>query len=214
MNRVGRGGVCYVNREGDWSGRKATNMQLSRVVLAVLICASMVPSVSAQEKQNNSSKSEAPVVASDSTTGGMPFFKIQMVLSEYDGTQKIATLPYVLHLTSGRDHGASLRLEEGVPYRSGDGVSGGRVATRIDCSALPTGNGQYELDIKVERDSMVPAKDSAPDQQLKPLPPISRSLTDSFILLMRDGQTMEAASTADPSTGHVMKIEVTFTVLK
>jgi len=197
------------------------------VSLAVLLALLAAPTTYAQEKPDNEAK---PSVAAKPNE--IPL-KIQIVLTEFDGTQKVSSLPYTMYTVATdahnhrRDH---LRFGVRVPVATASsGASGGKdnttyqyldVGTNIDCAAVDLENGQFSLDLSVEHSSVAI---SAPDGKAtdwrpgEPNPgpqPLIRSFRDDLDLIMRDGQTMEGSSATDPATGHVLKIDVTLNVLK
>lgn len=165
--------------------------------------------------------------------------KLTVVFSEYDGSKKISSLPYVIQLSAG-EHGnsGSLRMGLRVPVRQGHETRGEPaqiaevteyqdVGTSIDCNVTPQED-QYAVWLSAERSSVYEpraqekpaglAGNSAPNVYV-----ISRSSGDKPIFsafrtreqwLMRDDQTVEAIAATDPITGRVTKMDVTLNVSK
>jgi|HubBroStandDraft_1064217.scaffolds.fasta_scaffold04153_5 hypothetical protein len=151
--------------------------------------------------------------------------KIQVVITEFDGTQKISSLPYTLYTVAtgfqnrrGRDN---LRFGVRVPIAtdSSGKISYEDVGTNIDCGAIMLSDAQYSMEFVVDRSSIVnPSTGKEIDwkagQANVGTPPMLRQFRDQFVVVMRDGQTTEGVSAADPATGHLLKVEVTLNVVK
>jgi hypothetical protein len=147
--------------------------------------------------------------------------KVQVVLSEFDGTQTVSKLPYTLNMLAVGPHNlhaAHLRFGVRVPISTGSNqFTYQDVGTNIDGTALLRGEGEYRLDFTVDRSSVtVPDKgtDWKPGQSYATTQPLIRSFRDDFTVVMKNGQTVEGTSAVDPVTGHVLKVDVTLTVLK
>lgn len=195
------------------------------VSLAVLLALLALPSIHAQEKPGSEPK---PNVAP--APPKIPL-KIQIVLTEFDGTQKISSLPYTMYTLAVDPHDHSrehLRLGVHLPVATASNASGGvptqytyiEVGTNIDCAAIALEDGQFSLDFTVEQSSASTLATGGKSTDWKPgdpnpgPQPITRLFRNEFALLMRDGQTMEGSSAVDPVTGHVLKINVTLNVLR
>jgi hypothetical protein len=188
--------------------------------LATLVILLALPSVYAQEKPNNEPK---PNVATATPPPEIPL-KVQIVLTEFDGAQKLSSLPYTIYTLGTGPHNhrvGRLRFGVRVPVVTGSSqISYEDVGTNIDCGAVVREDGQFSLDFTVERSYLaIPgpdgkATDWKPGEANPGLQPLIRSFRDDFALVTRDGRTMEGSSAVDPVTGHVMKIEVTLSVLK
>jgi hypothetical protein len=165
--------------------------------------------------------------------------KLQVVLTEYDGTKKISSMPYsipivlkVSALTS------SLRLGVRVPVNTTASKTGENslqyvdVGTNIDVSDIDyrlnhvlATPGRFTIELRIDRSSLyVPSRDK--DGHIdggkdwtagEPPPgnePMIRQFRGNVTLLLRDGQEAEATVATDPLTGRVLKVEATLTVLK
>jgi hypothetical protein len=194
-------------------------MRTSRLLLAALCISLALPSVYAQEKPSNEPKPNVEAAPPE-----IPL-KIQIVLTEFDGAQKISSLPYTVYTVATGPHNRAvrehLRFGVRVPVATGSSqFTYEDVGTTIVCGAVVRDDGQFSLDFHVERSSVTisppdgKARDWKPGE-LNPGPqPLIRSFSDEFDLVMRDGRTMEGSSAVDPVTGHALKIEVTLDVLK
>ena len=164
-------------------------------------------------------------VAEDKTPPPDVPLRMTVVFNEYDGTRKIASLPYVMPCKAsfrGRDPSA-LRIGFDVPYKTKqDEVNYRNVGTNIDCSAaLPDERGGFMVNLGVEHNGVYSPKETSTAVELQPGTPIGlvapvtggirASLHD---LLIHDGQTVEALTATDPVSGHVWKVEVTLNVVK
>ncbi len=212
-------------------------MKSVRILLAVLAALIAFPSAHAQDTETAETKVKKldHVEVKDkngqdvSATLGEKLaqvpLKIQIVITEFDGTQKISSLPYTLHTVAtgyqnhrGRD---TLRFGVRVPIAtdSSGKISYEDVGTNIDCSATMLSDAQYSMEFIVDRSSIVsPSTGKEIDWKAGQVnvgtPPMLRQFRDQFVVVMRDGQTTEGVSAADPATGHLLKVEVTLTVVK
>jgi hypothetical protein len=204
-------------------------MKRFRLLLAVLVALLVLPALFAQDVENkemkDKEKAKDTIVVKDATTPDVPV-KIQILFTEFDGTRKVSSLPYVIYTaasgTHSNENNAHLRFGVKVPVSTG---SAGQftyqdVGTKIDCTARRFNDAQYTLDLWVERTSVSMHGANGDESEWKPgnenpgPQPLLREFKDNFVLIMRDGQTMEGLSGVDPVTGHVLKVEVTLNVLK
>jgi hypothetical protein len=194
-------------------------MQTARILLATLLVVLCLPSLQAQD----TAKETPPRPAGEPAVRPDVPLKVQVTLSEFDGNQKISSLPYTIH-TLGTDfrnrRREELRFGVRIPViiSSGPGseqTSYQEVGTNIDCQAIARDEGQYAVDITIERSSAISkGADWKPGESGPGVQPILRHFKDEFILVMRDGQTAEGVSAVDPATGHVLKVDVTLNVAK
>jgi hypothetical protein len=185
---------------------KLNGMKQAAIVEIVLLLT--LPAF-AQEKPALLARPEIPV-------------KVQVVLTEFDGTQKISSLPYTLNMLAtgrgGERQWAHLRLGVKVPIlTSGTSYTYQDVGTNLDCAALMRDDGAYTLDLKIDRSSVTIADkgtDWKPGQSYTSTEPLFRSFRDEFAVVVKDGQTVQGTSAVDPVTGHVLKVDVTLNALK
>jgi hypothetical protein len=198
-------------------------MKLSRCILSCAAFLTLAPVVAlAQDKPATESQAkEAP---------GIPL-KLQMLLTEYDGTKKVASLPYTIFLMgspegkSVRGQPAQLRYGVRVPVSvsSKTGESSMQyldVGTNVDARAAHAESDAYSTELTIERSSLVvrmennQAKEWAAGDPSPSAQPLIREFRNSFTMLLHDGRTAEATVASDPTTGHVLKVELTLTVVK
>jgi len=138
--------------------------------------------------------------------------KVQVVFARYAGEKKISNLPYALSLGApGRP--ARLRMGIEVPVSVGKGTGTlqyKNVGANLDCSAEPLEDGRYRLELTVEQSSIyAPEGDKTNSDS-----PLFRSFNASFTEFLRDGQSASHVLAADPLSGELLKLDVTFAVLK
>ena len=159
--------------------------------------------------------------------------KLQVTLTEYEGTNKVSSLPYTIPLTLANKFSgpmSSLRVGVRVPVNTTSSKSGENsmtyvdVGTNIDSRADRTVDGRYTVQLRVERSSLyVPFADKENNYHGKEWTageappgnaPMIRQFRGDVALVVRDGQPSEATVATDPLSGRVLKIEVVLTVLK
>jgi len=196
-------------------------MKPARIALTTLVILLAQPATFGQDRQSGG----APTALPDTS------LKIQVLVTEYDGPKKIGSLPYTVPLIvsqgGNREYG-SLRIGVKVPItasgKEGDkSTSYQDVGTNIDCWAKQWNPEKYYLEFSLERTSLyvsgfngtkLEGKDWAPGDPVPSSQPLMHTLRGKTEMLLRDGQTSEAAMATDPLTGHLYKIEVTLNVLK
>jgi hypothetical protein len=203
-------------------------MKISRMlVTCALFFMCLTPLVWAQ----GTKPSEAPET---STTEPSTPVKLQVVLSEYDGTKKIANLVYTIPLlVPGLKPGgaySTLRIGVKVPVTTADSKTGDTqiqyidVGTNIDARVAHADGGKYQMELKVDRSSLyVSARDQDgktvgkewSDGEAPPTTqPFVRQYRGDVAMLLREGQPTEGTVATDPLTGHVFKVEVTLNLVK
>ena len=159
--------------------------------------------------------------------------KLQIILSEYEGTKKISNLSYSMPLivSGSKPTGYStLRIGVKVPVTTADSKTGDTqiqyidVGTNIDARVAHADGGKYQADLKVDRSSLyVTARDQDgktvgkewSDGEAPPTTqPFVRQYRGDVAMLLREGQPSEGTVATDPLTGHVFKVEVTLSVVK
>lgn len=159
--------------------------------------------------------------------------KLQVVLSDYDGTVKVSSLAYTVPLIviGGKPSGpfSSLRIGVRIPVTTSakTGESALQyidVGTNIDARAAHTDDGRYQLDLTVERSALYVAareqdgKIVGREWSAGEVPPGNQPMVRQYRggvgLFLREGQPTEATVATDPLTGRVLKVEVTLTVVK
>lgn len=184
-------------------------MRLARIAVALAACALLVPCLHGQNKADQGKAAEPTVP-----------LKVQVVLEEFDGAQKVSSAPYVMHLNVGGDARVQSGYKVSIPYTVNGETSNQyiNVGTHIDCSAKRADNQRFDVSFGITRDAPLKTSGnsgSAGDgENGAGSAPWLHSFGGEFHLLMRDGQTIEGTSAVDPTTGHVIKVEVTLNVVK
>jgi hypothetical protein len=201
-------------------------MTITKSLLVALLVLISVPYACAQEKQASESQeaqSAAPQVP----------LKVQFLVTEYDGTKKIASLPYTATgITSHpgkRDSLGVLRVGARIPVSVGSTQKADEqkteteyidLGTNIDYWVWPWSDNRYlvsgtiDLSSLYGRDSGDEPKESAPVDTAPNGSPLLHQTRADFSIVLRDGQPGEALSITDPITGRVFKLEVTVDLMK
>jgi len=176
-------------------------------IVALLALATVV--TTAQPPQDNS-KETTPL-------------QVTIVFNEFDGGKRVSSLPYQMacNATPHSDT-SSLRLGLRVPIASG--YSGDDkahvqwqyqdVGTDIDCRAAAAPEGGFLIGLGLKRNIVYTPNQSPKPAEWQPGAPLSdRPILGGFeanvrSLVLRDGETVQAATATDPVSGHVWKIDV------
>lgn len=199
-------------------------MKRSMISLMVLLFGVLAPFCSAQEKP----KAEDGQKAEVRTTP----VKVQIVITELEGDKTIKSLPYTLYINAPdapdwKSGGfVKLRVGSRVPVYTG-GTAGSMtyldVGTNMDARSAYTGEGRLLLQMKIERswvegDVSVPvAKSDGSASETSSghfREPIIGNFTSELDLKLREGQSVESIMATDPLSGKVLKIDVSFTIVK
>jgi hypothetical protein len=183
-----------------------------RLACAALLAAACAAPASAQDKPADS-KPPAPIV-----------FKLQVVVTRFEGDKKISSMPYMLSVNAGRP--ANLRMGTRVPIVStsftpiatgGAGVNPltsyqyTDIGTNIDCSSTVVDAGKFRIDLTIEDSSVYPEDQSRSGNVDRPS---FRSFRATNSMVLKDGETTQFTSAVDKITGIVTKVDVTLTVVK
>jgi hypothetical protein len=163
--------------------------------------------------------------------------QVQVVMSRYQGEKKISSVPYMLSVNTSAPPGpirpSQLKMGSMVPIMSpaganerptSEGATGapaaGRsfnyqnIGTQIDCSAMSTDDGRFEVYVAIEDNSIY-----VDDQVVKGVskgsePPILRSFRSSNQVILRDGQSTQFTAATDRISGEVIRVDVTLNIVK
>lgn len=145
--------------------------------------------------------------------------KVQIVLNEFDGTKKTASLPYTFFVNADDPSGrSSTQIRTGLRVPIAMGPTGTNVntqfqymdvGTNLDCRAFSASDGRYKLEISIDRTYLYAAPAGTTNMTVANTNPIVGHFTSSYNLLARDGQSVEATTTTDPISGHVLQVVVT-----
>jgi|HubBroStandDraft_2_1064218.scaffolds.fasta_scaffold356639_2 hypothetical protein len=191
------------------------------VTLAIMVFVGAVVSTRAQEKQAASQEAKK----SETT------LKVTVVVTELDGAKKVSSLPYAFYVNvddTSHHPTSSVRMGLRVPVATGVFSNNTNqptqfqymdIGTNLDCAANSTSDSRYKLILSVDRTSLSTPEDKKSTAATEGLNistanPIVQHFSSSYNLMIRDGQTIEATSTSDPISGHVLQISVTTNVVK
>ena len=192
------------------------NNFLALGLIALLMSASS--SLFAQDPAPPGAKPESAKPAPPARSGITPL-RLQLILTRYQGEKKTSSLPYSLAVSIG---GPPVRFRMGadLPYStSADGAKTPSYAFRtvgigIDVSGqLLVEPGLYKMDISVS-DNSVASSNQVQGSPAVAGAPLFRNFSTNGSVLLRDGQTTQLTTAADPITGETMRVDVTVTVVK
>jgi hypothetical protein len=199
--------------------------KMMRVSLAALFVLLALPCGRAQEKQ-------APPASSSESAAPPTAFRVQVVLAEYDGTNKISSLPYTIPVATlpyGARSLGSLRvgIRVPVPAATKTGESSFQyidIGSNLDVRISRVDADRYALELTIERSSLyvrgqnkdgkAEGREWMPGDPSPDAEPLVRDFRGNLSFVVRDGHPAEATVATDPVTGHVMKVETVLTVLK
>lgn len=147
--------------------------------------------------------------------------KLNIVVSRYQAEKKVTSLPYMVSLTSNNQR-VNARMGAQVPLPNVGGSSDGKpspaysyrdVGLFIDAQAYAVEPGLFRIDVTVSDSTIIPSG------QIQGAPsfanaPVFRNLTTHNSVMLRDGQTTQLSTAADPMSGEIMRVDVTLTVVK
>src|ERR1700674_68066 len=192
-------------------------MKKVTAVLAVLALFLSCPLGYTQEKPNPSEKAKT----------GIPV-KLTVVLTEYDGEKKVASLPYSILVNSdkglpGADANYSTYTRVGVRVPVPGGGKKGQatfvdVGSNIDCGVQPEEDGRFTVVLNFERSSLYFQGRGDEKGTIKTVetgqPYIPTIRAQMLLVTVKDGQSLEVLTAADPLNGHVFRLNLTLNVQK
>jgi hypothetical protein len=193
------------------------------VILPVLLLGMLSPFCSAQDKPKSDEKPKAEAQTTP--------VKVQIVFAEFEGDKKVKSLPYTLYINAPdapelKSGWVRLRVGSRVPiYRGGttENMTYLEVGTNIDARSAYTGEGRLLLYLSIERSwveggvSVPVAKSDGSTLESSSghfQEPIIRALKSEFDLKLREGQSVESTMATDPISGKVLKVDVSFMMVK
>ena len=190
-------------------------------VVSLLLLGMLSPIVLAQDKPKSDDKAK---VEAPSTP-----IKVQIVFSEFEGDKKTKSLPYVMYinapdLTELRSGWTKFRIGSRLPiYVGKNEMQYMDVGTNVDARSAYTGDGHVLLQMTLER-SWVEGEVSVPITKSDSSSsdpsgghfqePIVRGFKSELDLKLREGQPVESNMATDPISGRVLKVEISFAVVK
>lgn len=190
-------------------------------VASLLLLGMLSPVVLAQEKPkaDDKAKVEAPSTP----------IKVQIVFTDFEGDKKTKSLPYVMYVnapdsTELRAGWTKFRIGSRLPiYVGKNEMQYVDVGTNVDARAAYTGENRVLLQLILER-SWVEGEVSVPVTKADASPadpsgghfqePIIRGFKSELDMKLREGQPAESTVATDPISGKVVKVEISFTVVK
>lgn len=193
-----------------------------RPLLVVAIAFMFSVGLAAQDGQQPAAPANRPA------PGAPTSLKVSLVFSRYQGEKKISSVPHVLWVTANDGNRVtSLRLGTQIPVPTTViGKEGERsqsysykdVGTNIDMSANTSSvEGAYRLSITITDSSVYYPDQSEPAAKSTVAAtgaPAFRNFNSTFVLLIRDGQTVQSTAVTDPVSGQVIKLDATINVQK
>ena len=197
-------------------------MRISTGSWLVILSLALAPTMLAQEPPPPAKPGPdkaAPATPAPPRPSVVPL-KLNIVVSRYLGEKKTSSLPYTMSLNTDNNR-QSLRMGAQVPLTTAGGGPD-KTATQftyrdvglsIDASAATLESGLYRLMITVGDSTIVPSS------QLQGAPsyaaaPIFRNFSTSNSVVLKDGQSTQLSTAADPLSGEIMRVDVTLNVAK
>src|SRR6267143_3208157 len=199
-------------------------MKKAMISMVVLLFGMLAPFCSGQDKPIAEDAQKAEVRTTP--------VKVQIVFTEFEGDKKIKSLPYTLYINAPdapewrSSSFVKLRVGSRVPVYTG-GNTGSMtyldVGTNIDGRAAYSGDGRLLLQTKIERSwveggvSVPVARSDGSASETSSghfQEPIVRQFVSELDLKLREGQPVESTMATDPLNGKVLKIDISFTIVK
>lgn len=164
--------------------------------------------------------------------------KVQIVISKYQGDNKISSLPYTLSVNAndGQERGGAyvpnkvVRLRMGAqvpvladarfaPVVAGAQPPGGQVqykdiGTNIDSYAWATDEDRFSVSVSIEDTSVYADGQTAQGAPRLNDMPTFRSFRSEATVILKDGQTSQFTAATDKVSGETTRVDVTITVMK
>ena len=190
-------------------------------IASLLLLGILSPTVLAQDKPKTDDKTKVEVPTTP--------IKVQIVFTEFEGDKKIKSLPYVMYMNAPdsselRAGWVKFRIGSRLPvYVGKNEMQYMDVGTNVDARSAYTGDGHVLLQMTLER-SWVEGEVSVPMMRSDSSTsdpsgghfqePIVRGFKSELDLKLREGQPVESNMATDPISGKVLKVEISFTVVK
>lgn len=143
--------------------------------------------------------------------------KVEVVITRLQKDAVVSRLPFTLWANANASRPATASLGIQVPIRRQIGpgetpavlgpVNYQNVGTSISYQVFTLTDGWYKLEMNISDTSVAEGNDAA-------AVPIIKSLRLGNVLYLKDGQTVELASTTDKTSGEVAKVDVTVTRMR
>ena len=190
-------------------------------IASLLLLGILSPTVLAQDKPKTDDKTKVEVQTTP--------IKVQIVFTEFEADKKIKSLPYVMYMNAPnsselRAGWVKFRIGSRLPvYVGKNEMQYMDVGTNVDARSAYTGDGHVLLQMTLER-SWVEGEVSVPMMRSDSSTsdpsgghfqePIVRGFKSELDLKLREGQPVESNMATDPISGRVLKVEISFAVVK
>ena len=191
-----------------------------RVLIIAAVVVTICTTILAQEPTAPSKPDAQKSAAPRSQTGLIPL-RVLITISRYQGEKKISSIPYSLSAAINGPR-VNFRIGAQVPYattRVTDGTPTPSynyrdVGIGIDLTGqMLIEPGLYKFDMNIE-DSSVSSNSQVQGAPAISGVPIFRHFKTGGAVILRDGQSTQFTTAADPITGEIMRVDVTLNVVK
>lgn len=187
-------------------------------ILAVLIVAFGAVALPAGSQEKSASSPEVKKM--------IPL-KVLLVFEEFDGQNKVVSLPYSFYVNANDSDHRQVSIRSGLRVPVSVGANSDKntiqyqdVGASMDCSAETPEPGLFDLQLSVLRSWLFTPDENKGSANPSSAVlgaggnPIIQQFSSFYTLVMRDGQTVEASTATNPINGRVMKVLVTMNVVK
>lgn len=166
-------------------------------------------------------KPETAKPAAAPPTGDVTPLKLLITVSRYQGDKKISSMPYSLSLIVGGPR-ITFNIGAQVPYATTQATDTAKTPSysyrSVGVGIIVSNHtmvepGRYKMDISVD-DSTLSSSNQIQGAPTISGVPIFRTFSSSGTVILRDGQTTQLTTAADPITGETMRVDVMLTVVK
>ena len=198
-------------------------MSIVKRLFAVLVVALLVVSVKPEITQAASGQNYQPAIPVT--------LKLTVVIARFTGEKKVGSLPFLLMVVSGsapdRD-GEQTQLQTGarVPVPQTTFTQGGgattpqtsytyqQFGTNITASGRGIDANTFSVGLTVTDSQLLSDSPEQAQYAQGVRLPRYQSFTSSNRLILRDGQTVQYTAATDKTSGEVIKLDVTLSVIK
>ena len=193
-----------------------THTLLTTSVVAILVAGPFTLAAQTPAPAKSETAKPAAPARSDLTP-----LRLLVTISRYQGDKKVSSLPYSLSVSIGGPR-VVFNIGAQVPYATAPATETGKTASYsyrsvgieiVVANQIIVEPGQYKMDISVNDSTL------SSSTQIQGAPaitgvPIFRTFSSNGTVLLRDGQTTQLTTAADPITGETMRVDVALAVVK
>ena len=147
--------------------------------------------------------------------------KLNVVVSRYQNDKKLSSLPYSISVNPNNVR-TSVRMGAQVPYPTSTasegkpvpGYSYREVGISIDAQVSVHEPGVYRVDLSVADTSISTGNQAQGAPAIGGMPIFKNFSIANNTVILKDGQTTQLTSAADPISGETMRVDVTLAVPK